>query len=74
VSGASPGGAAGAILAGPAADRFGRKKLLIAELRHQAGTGKPGSCFTATRLKAIQAFYRQWLHIGCMRLPASRAL
>jgi MFS family permease len=31
VSGASPGGAAGAILAGPAADRFGRKKLLIAD-------------------------------------------
>jgi len=29
VSGASRGGAAGAILAGPAADRFGRKKLLI---------------------------------------------
>jgi MFS family permease len=32
VSGASPGGAAGAILAGPAADRFGRKKLLIADV------------------------------------------
>src|SRR6266566_4796235 len=31
VSGASPGGAAGAILAGLAADRFGRKKLLIAD-------------------------------------------
>ena len=31
MSGASPGGAAGAILAGPAADRFGRKTLLIAD-------------------------------------------
>jgi MFS transporter, SP family, arabinose:H+ symporter len=31
VSGASPGGAAEAILADPAADRFGRKKLLIAD-------------------------------------------
>jgi len=31
VSGASPGGAAVAILASPAADRFGRKKLLIAD-------------------------------------------
>jgi MFS transporter, SP family, arabinose:H+ symporter len=31
VSGASLGAAAGAILAGPAADRFGRKTLLIAD-------------------------------------------
>ena len=31
MSGASPGGAAEAILAGPSADRFGRKKLLIAD-------------------------------------------
>ena len=47
VSGASPGGAAGAILAGPAADRFGRKKLLI-----DAGiyaTGAIMSAVTRTR-------------------------
>jgi MFS transporter, SP family, arabinose:H+ symporter len=44
VPGASPGGAAGAILAGPAADRFGRKKLLIADA---------GICATRAIMSAV---------------------
>jgi MFS transporter, SP family, arabinose:H+ symporter len=48
VSGASPGGAAGAILAGPAADRFGRKKLLIADAGIHA-TGAIIPAVTRTR-------------------------
>ena len=48
MSGASPGGAAGAILVGPAADRFGRKKLLIADAGIYA-TGAIMSAVTQTR-------------------------
>ena len=43
MSGASPGGAAGAILAGPAADRFGRKVLLVVD----AGIYAVGSILSA---------------------------
>ena len=46
--GASPGGAAGAILAGPAADRFGRKTLLIADAGIDA-TGAIMPAVTRTR-------------------------
>ena len=48
VPGASPGGAAGAILAGPAADRFGRKTLLIADAGIYA-TGAIMPAVTRTR-------------------------
>jgi len=48
VPGASPGGAARVILAGPAADRFGRKTLLIADAGIHA-TGAIMSAVTRTR-------------------------
>ena len=46
--GASPSGAAEAILAGPAADRFGRKTLLIADAGIYA-TGAIMPAVTRTR-------------------------
>jgi MFS family permease len=58
VSGASPGGAAEAILAGPSADRFGRKKRLIADAGiHATGaiipavTGMPGPLIARTLIR-----------------------
>ena len=55
MSGASPGGAAEAILAGPSADRFGRKKLLIAD----AGIHATGAIIPAvTPDAAVRLFAR----------------
>jgi len=55
VRGASPGGAAEAILAGPVADRFGRKKLLIAD----AGIYATGAIIPAvTPDAAVRLFAR----------------
>src|SRR5215472_2760941 len=49
VSGASLGAAAGAIVAGPVADRFGRKKLLIVD----AGLYAAGAILSAVTPDAI---------------------
>jgi len=70
VSGASPGGAAGAILAGPAADRFGRKTLLIAD----AGIYATGVIIpAATPDAAVRLFARTLIGLAVSVFPGSAA-
>src|SRR5215470_13407447 len=57
VSGASLGAAAGAILAGPAADRFGRKKLLIVD----AGIYAAGAILSAVTPDAAVLLFARTL-------------
>jgi SP family arabinose:H+ symporter-like MFS transporter len=57
VSGASLGAAAGAILAGPAADRFGRKTLLIAD----AGIYAAGAILSAVTPDAAVLLFARTL-------------